>query len=155
MLQQIMSLDANGDGALTPAEVTDARLQQMLKQADADNNGAVTREELIAAMNNQGGGPKGGGPGAGGHGGPPRPCEIMPGFMQDQLQLTESQRLQLATLQAQVDAQLAQILTAQQVQQLAAGPPMGGPGGGQQAANQNGNSSSRSKSGRSGRTNKP
>jgi hypothetical protein len=60
----------------------------------------------------------------------------------------------LATLQSQVDAQLAQILTAQQVQQLAAGPPMGGPGGGQQAANQNGNSSSRSKSGRPGRNNK-
>ena len=157
MLQQIMSLDANGDGALTPAEVTDVRLQQMLKQADADNNGAVTREELIAAMSNQGGGgggPKGGGPGAGGHGGPPRPGEIMPGFMQDQLQLTENQRQQLATLQAQVDAQLAQILTAQQVQQLNAGPPMGGPGGVQQAVNQNGNSSSRSKSGRSARNNK-
>ncbi len=159
MLQQIMSLDANGDGALTPAEVTDVRLQQMLKQADADNNGAVTREELIAAMNNQGGGPKGGGPGAGGHGagghgGPPRPGEIMPGFMQDQLQLTENQRQQLATLQAQVDAQLAQILNAQQIQQLAAGPPMGGPGGGQPAVNQNGNSSSRSKSGRSGKSNK-
>ena len=151
MLQQIMSLDANGDGALTPAEVTDVRLQQMLKQADADNNGAVTREELIAAMSNQGGGPKGGGPGAGGHGGPPRPGEIMPGFMQDQLQLTENQRQQLATLQAQVDAQLVQILTAQQIQQLAAGPSMGGPGGGPQALNQNGTESSRSKTGRSGR----
>lgn len=146
MLQQIMSLDANGDGALTPAEVTDARLQHLLKQADADNNGAVTREELIAAMNNQGGGPK-----AGGHGGPPRPGEIMPGFMQDQLQLTDNQRQQLATLQAQVDAQLVQILTAQQIQQLAAGPSMGGPGGGPQALNQNGNESSRSKTGRSGR----
>ena len=145
----------HGDGALTPAEVTDPRLQQMLKQADINGNGAVTREELMAAMHNQGGGPQGGGgQGGGGHGGPPRPGEILPGFVQDQLQLTDAQRQQLATLQAQVDAQLAQILTAQQVQQLAAGPPMGGPGGGQQAANQNGNSSSRSKSGRSGRNNK-
>ena len=160
MLQQIISLDANGDGALTPAEVTDVRFQQMLKQADADNNGAVTREELMAAMHSQGGGPQGGGgsggggQGGGGHASPPRPGEILPSFVQDQLQLTEAQRQQLATLQAQVDAQLAQILTAQQVQQLAAGPPMGGPGGGQQAANQNGNSSSRSKSGRPGRNNK-
>jgi hypothetical protein len=160
MLQQIMSLDANGDGALTPAEVTDPRLQQMLKQADVNGNGAVTREELMAAMHNQGGGPQGGGgpggggQGGGGHGGPARPGEILPGFVQDQLQLTDAQRQQLATLQAQVDAQLAQILTAQQVQQLAAGPPMGGPGGRQQAVNQNGNSSSRSKSGRSGRNNK-
>lgn len=159
MLQQIMSLDANGDGALTPAEVTDARLQQMLKQADTDSSGSVTREELIAAMSNQGGGPRGGGPGAGGqggggHGGPPRPGEILPGFVQDQLQLTDSQRQQLAALQAQVDAQLAQILTAQQIQHLTAGPPMGGSGGGQQNSNQNGSGSSRSKSGRSGRNNK-
>ena len=155
MLQQIMSLDTNGDGALTPAEVTDPRLQQMLKQADTDSSGSVTRDELVAAMSNQGGGPRGGGgPGGGGQGGPPRPGEILPGFMQDQLQLTNSQRQQLATLQTQVDAQLAQILTAQQIQQLAAGPPMGGPGGGQQAFNQNGNSSSRSKSGRSGKNNK-
>jgi hypothetical protein len=101
-------------------------------------------------------GPPGqGGPqGQHGNGGPPRPGEILLGFVQDQLQLTDAQRQQLATLQSQVDAQLAQILTAQQVQQLAAGPPMGGPGGRQQAVNQNGNSSSRSKSGRSGRNNK-
>jgi hypothetical protein len=152
MLQQIMSLDANGDGALTPAEVTDARLQQMLKQADTDSSGSVTREELIAAMSHQGGGPRGGGgPGGGGQGAPPRPGEILPGFVQDQLQLSDSQRQQLAALQAQVDAQLVQILTAQQIQQLTAGPPMGGPGGGPQALNQNGNGSSRSKTGRSGR----
>lgn len=151
MLQQIMSLDANGDGALTPAEVTDARLQQMLKQADTDSSGSVTREELIAAMSNQGGGPRGGGPGGGGQGGPPRPGEILPGFVQEQLQLTDSQRQQLAALQAQVDAQLAQILTAQQLQQFAAGPAMGGPGGGPQAMNHNGNGNSRSKTGRSGR----
>jgi hypothetical protein len=146
-----MSLDANGDGALTPAEVTDVRLQQLLKQADRDSSGSVTREELIAAMNNQGGGPKAGGHGDGGHGGAPRPGEIMPGFMQDQLQLTESQRQQLAALQAQVDAQLVQILTAQQIQQLAAGPSMVRPGGGPQALNPNGNENSRSKTGRSGR----
>ena len=151
MLQQIMSLDANGDGTLTPAEVTDARLQQMLKQADTDSSGSVTREELMAAMSNQGGGPRGGGPGGGGQGGPPRPGEILPGFVQDQLQLTDSQRQQLAALQAQVDAQLAQILTAQQLQQFAAGPAMGGPGGGPQAMNHNGNGNSRSKTGRSGR----
>ncbi len=157
MLQQIMSLDANGDGALTPAEVTDPRLQQMLKQADTDSSGSVTRDELIAAMSNQGEGPRGGGgPGGGGHGGPPRPGEILPGFVQDQLQLTDAQRQQLATLQAQVDAQLAQILTAQQIQQLAAGPSMGGPGGAQQGFSQNGNNNgnSRTKSGRSGRNNK-
>jgi hypothetical protein len=151
MLQQIMSLDANGDGELTPSEVTDPRLQQMLKQADMNSSGSVTREELIAAMSHQGGGPQGGGkPGGGGQGGPPRPGEILPSFVQDQLQLTDGQRQQLAALQAQVDAQLAQILTAQQIQQLTAGPPMG-PGGGPQPLNQNGNGNSRLKTGRSGR----
>lgn len=151
MLQQIMSLDANIDGALTPAEVTDPRLQQMLKHADTDSSGAVTREELIAVMSHQGGGLRGG---SGNQVGPPRPGEILPGFIQNQLQLTDVQRQQLAALQGQVDAQLAQILTAQQIQQMAAGTPMGGPGGGQQAHNQNGSGNSRSKSGRPGQNNK-
>lgn len=150
LLEQLMSLDVNSDGALTPAEVMDPRLQLKLRQADVNGNGAVTREELIAAMSSQSGGPQSGGrPGGGGQVAPPRPGEILPGFVQDQLQLTDSQRQQLVALQAQVDVQLAQILTAQQLQQLAAGPPVGGPGGGPQAMNQNGNV--RSKSGRSGK----
>ncbi len=131
MLKQLMSLDANGDGALTPSEVTDPRAQQLLKQADTDGNGSVTMAELVAAMqnrSNQSGQQVGG---QGGHGGPPRPGEILPGFVQQQLQLTDSQRQQIAALQAQVDAQLMQILTTQQLQQLSAGPPMGGGGGGQ------------------------
>ena len=131
MLKQLMTLDANGDGALTPSEVTDPRAQQMLKRADTDGNGAVTMAELVAAMQNRStqGGQQAGG--QGGHSGPPRPGEILPGFVQQQLQLTDSQREQIATLQAQVDASLMQILTSQQLQQLSAGPPMGGGGGGQ------------------------
>ena len=54
----------------------------------------------------------------------------MPGFIQDQLQLTDTQRQQLATLQSGVDAQLLQILTTQQIQQLAAGPQNFGNGNG-------------------------
>ena len=170
-LEQLMALDTNGDGALTPAEVTDPRLQQMLKQADTNANGAVTRAELMSTLNNnqagknQGGQPRGG---PGGPGGPPRPGEILPGFIQEQLQLTDTQRQQLNALQMQVDAQLAQILTAQQLQQLASGPqgPVGG-GQGQFAGGPNGspnggspgkNAGSRSgpaKSGRSGKGSKP
>jgi hypothetical protein len=118
MIQQLMSLDANSDGALTPDEVTDPRLQAMLTQADTNADGAVTLAELTA-MNS-----------SGPQGGPPRPCEVMPGLIQDQLQLTDTQRQQIVALQAQVDIQLAQILTTQQMQQLAAGPPGGGPGRG-------------------------
>ena len=169
-LEQLMALDTNGDGALTPAEVTDPRLQQMLKQADTNANGAVTRAELMSAMNNnqagknQGGQPRGG---PGGPGGPPRPGEILPGFIQEQLQLTDTQRQQLNALQMQVDAQLAQILTAQQLQQLASGPqgpvgggqgqfaggPNGGPNGGSPGKNA-GSRSGPAKSGRSGKGSK-
>ena len=47
--------------------------------------------------------------------------EISEGWVQvvqQQLQLTDSQRQQIATLQAQVDASLMQILTSQHLQQL-------------------------------------
>ena len=138
-LEKLLAMDTNGDGVLTPSEVTDPRLQAMLKVADTDSSGSVTFAELAAAgknageaggrgMNGQGQGGQGqGGPGQGMH--PPRPGEVMPGFVQDQLQLTDAQRQQIAALQTHVDAQLAQILTAQQLQMLASGPqgpPMGG-----------------------------
>jgi Spy/CpxP family protein refolding chaperone len=80
----------------------------------------------------------------GGHGGPPRPGEIMPGFIQDQLQLTDTQRQQLATLQSGVDAQLLQILTTQQIQQLAAGPQNFGNGNGAKGSGRKGRSSKNS-----------
>ena len=130
MIQQIMALDANGDGGLTPAEVTDLRLQTLLQQADTDSSGSVTLTELTTAMNKKPGQGMGGPGMGGGPGGPPRPGEIMPGFIQDQLQLTDTQRQQLATLQSGVDAQLLQILTTQQIQQLAAGPQNFGNGNG-------------------------
>lgn len=138
MLQQIMALDANGDGALTPAEVTDLRLQALLQQADTDASGSVTAAELTAAMSNKSG------HGMGRPGGPPRPGEILPGFVQDQLQLTDAQRQQLATLQVQVDAQLMQILTTQQIQQLAVGPQNAGQGSGGNGQGRKGRSSKNS-----------
>ena len=147
MIQQIMALDANGDGGLTPAEVTDLRLQTLLQQADTDSSGSVTLTELTTAMNKkpgQGMGGPGMGGGHGGPGGPSRPGEIMPGFIQDQLQLTDTQRQQLATLQSGVDAQLLQILTTQQIQQLAAGPQNFGNGNGAKGSGRKGRSSKNS-----------
>ncbi len=77
------------------------------------------------------GGPPFGGPP---FGGPPRPGQVLPSFLQDALKLTDEQRKQLATLQTEVDRQLADILTAEQLQQLADpqqfGPPGPGMGGG-------------------------
>src|SRR5438105_3146337 len=80
--------------------------------------------------------PPGGGPG--GPGAPPKPGQVVPGPIQDRLNLTAEQKKQLEELQKEVDAKLAKILTAEQkksMEQMANnpfpgfGPPGGGPGG--------------------------
>jgi len=77
-----------------------------------------------------------GGPGGrGGFGPPPQPGQILPARLQDELNLSEDQKKQIADLQKEVDAKLAKILTAEQLTQMkqmrgrwrGAGP--GGPGG--------------------------
>jgi hypothetical protein len=151
---RMMTFDADKDGTLTRAEVTDARLQRLFDRADADKDGTATKEELTALFAREtprgGGGPGGGGPGGfgppggrgpGGFGGPPRPGRILPDFLQDRLQLSDEQKAQVAELQKDVDARLEKILTAEQRTQLREmrdrgpggfGPPGGGgrPGGG-------------------------
>jgi hypothetical protein len=151
---RIMAFDANKDGTLTKAEVTDARLQRLFDRADANKDGTATKEELTALFAQETppaggprggggpggrgpggfGGPGGGGPGGGGpggFGGPPRPGQVLPDFLQDQLELTDEQKTQVAELQKDVDARLEKILTAEQRAQLREmrqrGP--GGPGG--------------------------
>jgi hypothetical protein len=96
------------------------------------------------------GGP--GGPGGFGMFATPAPGEIMPNVLQDQLKLTPEQKKQLADIQKEVDAKLAQLLTEEQRKQFKemrdrgpggfgppggfGGPPgrivanFGGPGGG-------------------------
>ena len=73
------------------------------------------------------GGPGGGGPGGGG---PPRPGQVLPDFVQDSLNLSVTQKQQLAELQKTVDDELARILTPEQKQQLDAPRGFGPPGGG-------------------------
>ncbi|MBX9583414.1 MAG: CotH kinase family protein, partial [Gemmataceae bacterium] len=85
-----------------------------------------------------------GGPGFGPPGGfafaMPRPGEVLPGPLQDQLKLTAEQKKQLAELQKDVDGRLEKILTDDQRKQftemrnrrpggIAFGGPPGGPGG--------------------------
>ena len=73
-----------------------------------------------------------------GPGGPPRPGQILPPFLQERLSLTADQKKQLEELQKEVDAKLAKILTDEQKQQLkemrergpGGGPPGFGPPGG-------------------------
>jgi hypothetical protein len=50
--------------------------------------------------------------------GPPRPGQILPIFVQDQLNLSDDQRKQLDTLQKEVDTRLGKILTDDQRAQL-------------------------------------
>jgi hypothetical protein len=156
---RLMQFDANHDGKLTKAEVTDARLSRLFDRADADHDGVVTRQELTALAAREpaarrggfGGGPGGpGGPGGfgppgGGPGGfrmgPPRPGEVLPPMLRDRLELTAEQSRQVDALQKEVDARLEKILSADQRNQLKEmrergpggpggfGPPPGGPGG--------------------------
>jgi Spy/CpxP family protein refolding chaperone len=76
-----------------------------------------------------------GGPGRpGGFGGPPQIGQLMPGFLQEMMQLKDEQKKQLEDLQKDSDAKLTKILTDEQNKQLkemreGGGQPRGEPGG--------------------------
>jgi hypothetical protein len=166
IVTKMMAFNKKNDGKLTKEEVTDTRLHRLFDLADTNKDGIVTREELIALAakmdaefgQDEGGGKGGFGKGPGGPGGkggkgkggfgpglggPPQPGQILPQFLQDQLNLTADQKKQLNELQKHVDAQLEKILNDRQKQQLknlrdagpvgGFGPPFGkggfGPGG--------------------------
>jgi hypothetical protein len=140
MVNRLMAYDKNGDGKLTKEELTDARLHPLFERADVDKDGVVTKEELTALLTKEaaalaaggpGGGPGGfGGPG-GGFGGPPV-GQVIPGLLQEQLQLSAAQKKELDALQAALDAKLDKLLTAEQkklYQEMKERGPGRGPGG--------------------------
>ncbi|MEZ6090631.1 MAG: YHYH protein [Pirellulaceae bacterium] len=57
------------------------------------------------------------------HGPPPRPGQVLPEGLQRELQLSAEQREEIAQLQKTVDEKLAEILTAEQQEQLKRMPP--------------------------------
>jgi EF hand len=143
---RMMAFDANKDGKLTREEVTDERLTRLFDRADADKDGTVTRAELtalVAAEPARRGGPGGFGPGGFGPppgGGPPgggfRPGEVLPQMVQSRLNLSAEQKVQIESLQKEVDARLEKIFNDEQKAQWKAmrsrgpgGPGRGGPGG--------------------------
>ena len=79
----MLAFNKKQDGKLTKAEVTDPRLHRLFEQADANKDGVVTRDELMALAakmeadwgSDEGrkgfGGKKGKGPKGKGPGGPP------------------------------------------------------------------------------------
>jgi hypothetical protein len=158
LVSKMMAFDKNKDGELSRDEVTDERLLKLFDRADKNKDSIVTKEELIDVAKAEAppagggrggpGGPGGpgaggpGGPGAGGpggpggpgrpgRGGPPKPGQIMPDFMVEQLKLTDDQKKQLAELQKELDGKLDKLLTDDQKKMLKEMPrgPMGGPGG--------------------------
>jgi hypothetical protein len=132
---RMMAFDKNKDGKLTKDEVTDWRLHRLFDRADANHDGVVTKEELLAQAAREDdddqppgrggrgpggpGGPGGRGPGGrGGFGAPPQPGQILPPFVRQRLRLTREQQKQVDQLQKEVDEKLAKILTDEQKKQL-------------------------------------
>ncbi|HEX3871029.1 MAG TPA: EF-hand domain-containing protein [Pirellulales bacterium] len=141
-IARLMAFDSDDDGRLTRQEVTDARLQPLFDRLDTNHDGYVTKDEMsiyftkesesIRSNRPEGFGgfgppPNGRGPGQGPPGGPgdrpdgfgpPRPGQVFPMRLQEELQLTQEQKADLAKLQADVDARLKKILTKAQQRQL-------------------------------------
>lgn len=144
--------DANHDGVVTKEELTDLLTKEAASvRAPAggpgggpggpggpppDGGPGGPGGPPGAGPGGPGGGPGGRGPGGPGGQGGPQPGQVLPPFLQEQLDLTDAQRRELQELQKDVDARLAKILTPQQLQQLrqmgrrGPGGGPGGPGGG-------------------------
>jgi hypothetical protein len=161
IVTKMMSFAKGKDGKVKRDDVTDTRLLRLFDMADVKKEGVVTKDQLMALAAKlddeygQGGGGRGGpggdgpggpgggpgGPGGGrggrggpggGFGGPPQPGQLLPTFLQEQMNLTADQKKQLEALQKEFDAKLDKLLTDEQKKQLKDarenGP--GGPGGG-------------------------
>ena len=168
LMTRMLAFDKDSDGKLTRAEITDERLIRLFDRADTDKDGVVTKAELTALATKEQakdradfgggpggfgggpGGPGGGPPGFGGSGGMPKPGDVLSPMFQQRLKLTDEQKAELDTLQKDVDARLAKILSSEQKATLKemrdrgpsgfggppggrrggpGGPPPGGPGG--------------------------
>jgi hypothetical protein len=71
IVTRMMAFDKKHDGKLTKDEVTDERLHRLFDRADANGDGVVTKEELMAlAAKMDAEEPDGGNNGPGGRGGP-------------------------------------------------------------------------------------
>ncbi len=77
MVERLLTFDANQDGALTRAELTDERLHPLFLRADANGDGTVSKAELVELFTRESaalgaGGRRAGPPPDAGPGGPPR-----------------------------------------------------------------------------------
>jgi outer membrane protein assembly factor BamB len=79
---------------------------------------AVTENQTKPQAGGGFGGPGRAGRGRFGMGGPPQPGQILPGFLQARLELTDEQRKKVDGLQKEVDDKLATLLTDEQKKEL-------------------------------------
>jgi EF hand len=138
--------DANKDGVVTKEELVALFTQEAPRPRGGDDFGPPGGFSPPGGRGFGGQGPgspggpgRFGGQGPGGRGGAPQPGQILPGFLQDRLKLSDEQKQQVADLQKEVDARLDKILTAEQKQMLknlrqrgpgGFGPPGSGRGSG-------------------------
>jgi hypothetical protein len=99
----------------------DAKLKEAHTKLDkilTDDQKKQLREmrERFAGLGGPPGGPGGRRPRFAG--GPPRPGQVLPGFLQERLKLTAEQKKEVEELQKDVDAKLGKILTDDQKKQL-------------------------------------
>ncbi|MGF1582679.1 MAG: EF-hand domain-containing protein [Gemmataceae bacterium] len=124
--KKVMAFDKSKDGKLTKAELVDRRLHGLFDRANTKKKKYITTSELKALFRREslaggGAGQPPRGPRSGPERfGPPRPGQVLPRFLQDQLKLSSKQKQQLLKLQKEVDAKLEKILTKQQRDQLQA-----------------------------------
>lgn len=52
-VNRLMTYDTDGDGKLSKGEVTDSRLLPLLQRCDANNDGIITRDELMAQISKE------------------------------------------------------------------------------------------------------
>jgi hypothetical protein len=107
--------DADKDGKVTLDELV-AAAEALFKEADKDQKGKLDEAALAAGINLLFPAPRGFGPG--GFGGPPQPGQVMPPALEGVLKLTAEQKKQLEELQKEVDSKLGKILTDEQKKQL-------------------------------------
>src|SRR5205085_2654140 len=135
------ALDTDQDGRVSRAELV-AGVKKFFADCDRASRGSVDRAQLAEGLTRilprppafPGGFP-------GGPGGPAPVGQVLPGFLQERLNLTAEQQKQVAELQKEMDARLSRILTGEQRKVLQAvreqpgrpggpgGPPGGGAGG--------------------------
>jgi hypothetical protein len=127
--KQVAELQKDVDGKLAKILTEDQNKQLKLLREEGPGRGGPGRRgepEGDGADGREGPGERG----PGGVGGPPRPGQVLPTFLQDRLKLTAKQKKQLEELQKEVDGKLGKILTEDQKKQLKSlrqGPGRGGP----------------------------